>query len=110
MSEPMNLASCIKGQLPEDLAAFIRKSGDSAQERQQRLFLVGGVVRDMLLGSCPVDLDLVVEGDAIKLAGEIAPVVKGTVTPHPHFGTARVTWRRRRADIATARSETYARP
>jgi len=67
-------------------------------------------VRDLLLERMTLDIDLVVEGDAIKLAQEIAPITKAKVTLHPHFGTAKLQWRNRSADIATARAETYAHP
>ncbi len=110
MSEVINLGSQIKEHLPNELVNFIQKSGEIAHERQQRLYVVGGVVRDILLERRMVDLDLVVEGDAIRLAEEIAPAVKGYVRPHARFGTARLTWKEQTADFATARAETYARP
>jgi tRNA nucleotidyltransferase (CCA-adding enzyme) len=110
MSEAVNLAERLEWQLPADLNEFVEKAGIIAHERQQRLYLVGGTVRDLLLERPNLDLDLVVEGDAIKLAGEIAPVFKAEVTRHPRFGTASLHWGKRRADIATARAETYARP
>jgi tRNA nucleotidyltransferase (CCA-adding enzyme) len=45
----------------------MRLAGELAQKRGQKLYLVGGVVRDLLLGRENFDLDLVVEGDAIAL-------------------------------------------
>ncbi len=110
MSKPTNLADRLEEQLPADLNEFIEKAGIITHERQQRLYLVGGAVRDLLLERPNLDLDLVVEGDAIKLAGEIAPVFTAEVTSHPRFGTVSLHWGRRRADIASARAETYARP
>jgi tRNA nucleotidyltransferase (CCA-adding enzyme) len=110
MPEIINLSGQIKEQLPDELVDFIRKAGEIARERQQRLYLVGGAVRDILLERCNVDLDLVVEGDAVRLAGEIAPDIQGQVIPHSRFGTARLIWKERTADFATARAETYARP
>ncbi len=110
MPEVLNLADRMQEQLPADLLDFIKQAGDAAQKQQQRLYLVGGVVRDLLLERANFDLDLVVEGDAIKLALEIAKGRHATVTNHPRFGTAKLRWGRRSADIATARSETYSRP
>jgi tRNA nucleotidyltransferase (CCA-adding enzyme) len=112
MSTPgtINLAKQIKEQLPADLNAFIMKAGDIAEKQQQRLYLVGGVVRDLLLERSNFDLDMVVEGDAIKLAQEMAQINQASITTHPRFGTAKLQWRKRSADLATARSETYARP
>jgi tRNA nucleotidyltransferase (CCA-adding enzyme) len=110
MPEKINLTRSIKEQLPTDLLAFIVKAGDIAEQQQRRLYLVGGVVRDLLLQRSNFDLDIVVEGDAIKLAQEMAQINQATVTKHPRFGTAKLQWRKRSADLATARAETYARP
>jgi len=110
MSQPTNLADRLEEQLPTDLNEFIEKAGIIARERRQPLYLVGGAVRDLLLERANLDLDLVVAGDAIALAGEIAPLFKADITAHPRFGTASLRWGRRRADIVTARAETYARP
>lgn len=109
MPENKNLASEIKKQLPEGLAEFLRLAGELAQQRGQKLYLVGGVVRDLLLGRENFDLDLVVEGDAISLAGELANKKQGKLTAHQRFGTAKLRWNGWSADLATARSETYAR-
>jgi tRNA nucleotidyltransferase (CCA-adding enzyme) len=110
MPDNINLAGSIKEQLPEDVIAFIRRAGEVAQKWQQRLYLVGGVVRDLLLERRNLDLDLVVEGDAIKLAQEIAGDKRAQVTAHPRFGTAKLRWSSSSIDVATARAETYARP
>ena len=107
---PKNLARRLREQLPADLFDFIRQAGQAAERRRQRLYLVGGVVRDLLLERCNLDIDLVVEGDAIELAQELAGFTEAEVTTHRRFGTATIQWRNRRADLASARAETYARP
>jgi tRNA nucleotidyltransferase (CCA-adding enzyme) len=109
MSEVANLTTKIKNQLPEELVEFLRLAGELAQKRGQKLYLVGGVVRDLLLGRENFDLDLVVEGNAISLAGELADEKQGRLTAHHRFGTAKLTWDGWSIDIATARSETYPR-
>jgi tRNA nucleotidyltransferase (CCA-adding enzyme) len=112
MSAPktINLAGSIKEQLPAEIIDFIKRAGDTAEKQQQRLYLVGGVVRDLLLERCNIDLDMVGEGDAIKLAQEIAGVNQGEVITHPRFGTAKLKWGERSTDFASARAETYLRP
>ena len=109
MIEVTNLASKIKEQLPAELIEFMRLAGEMAQRRGQKLYLVGGVVRDLLLGRGNFDLDLVVEGDAIALARELAEGKQCKLTTHHRFGTAKLCWNGWSADIATARSETYAK-
>jgi len=61
---------------------------DAAATRQLPLYLVGGFVRDLLLGIPATDFDLVVEGDAISLARALAAQYGGRVTAHVRFGTA----------------------
>ena len=106
----INLAKQLNEQLPADIISFIKQAGDIAEKQQQRLYLVGGVVRDMLLESRNTDLDLVIEGDAVKLAKEIADLKKAKVTAHTRFGTANLKWASRSIDFVSARAETYARP
>ncbi len=73
-------------------------------------WIVGGAVRDLLLGRPVVDLDLVVEGDAVAAAQRLGASLGGSVTVHDRFGTATVTAGGHVYDLATARAETYARP
>ena len=109
-AENINLARQIREELPADLIEFIKKAGETAEKQQQRIYLVGGVVRDLLLDRSNLDLDIVVEGDAIKLAEKIAGSGEYTVKKHPRFGTATLKWGKRSADLITARSEAYTRP
>ncbi|MEA2155967.1 MAG: hypothetical protein QOE11_2107 [Solirubrobacteraceae bacterium] len=70
-------------------------------------YLVGGAVRDLLLGREPRELDVVVEGDVGPLALELG-VVEAV---HERFGTATVRSPGGcRFDLASARAESYARP
>lgn len=82
-------------------APLLQRLGD-----QPGVHLVGGAVRDILMGGEPVDLDLVVEGDAGGLAARLG----GAVRVHDRFGTSTVTLDGFDYDIACARRETYAQP
>jgi tRNA nucleotidyltransferase (CCA-adding enzyme) len=70
------------------------------------VYLVGGAVRDLLLGHGRTDIDLVVEGDATALASRL----DGEVVEHERFATAKARLGEHDVDIATARSETYPHP
>jgi tRNA nucleotidyltransferase (CCA-adding enzyme) len=78
----------------------------SALGEADGVYLVGGAVRDLLLGGEPLDLDLMVEGDP----GELAARLGGPTHVHDRFGTLSVSLDGFRYDIGRARRETYARP
>ena len=110
MTKTINLASRIEKQLPAELVRFMQAAGEIASSREHNLYLVGGVVRDLLLGRTNFDLDLVVEDDAISLASRLAQIYPGKITTHPRFNTAKLQWDNWSVDLASARSETYAKP
>ncbi len=110
MINTTNLAEQIKEQLPGELTDFLQFAGKTALKLDERVYLVGGVVRDLLLGRTNLDLDLVAEHDAIKLAEELAKSKNGKVIAHSRFNTAKIRWGKWSVDIATARSESYSEP
>ena len=98
--------------------ALVRDIATLGAESGVGLYIVGGFVRDLLLGVAGREVDLVVEGDAIGFTQTLASRLGGRVTPHQRFGTAK--WRLPRElatacgwtvlDFVMARSESYARP
>jgi tRNA nucleotidyltransferase (CCA-adding enzyme) len=89
---------------------LVKDISKQAAAQGQRVYLVGGIVRDMLLGYPNFDLDLVVEGDAVKLAQQVAETRQAKLLAHRRFGTAKLRYEKFTMDLATARKETYARP
>jgi tRNA nucleotidyltransferase (CCA-adding enzyme) len=110
MKQEINLSELIDKNLPAEMTEVLNTAALAADEQGQKLYLVGGMVRDLLLGRENLDLDLVVEGDAAALAYRLADIVRGKVTVHSRFLTAKVRWDGRSVDLATARSETYSSP
>jgi len=83
----------------------------AVSERFDGVYLVGGTVRDILLGERNFDVDVAVEGDAIALAGALAELLDGRVRAHAKFGTAVVVYGAgERVDVVTARTEFYDAP
>jgi tRNA nucleotidyltransferase (CCA-adding enzyme) len=83
----------------------------AASEPYEGVYLVGGTVRDILLGEPNFDVDIAVEGDAIALARATAEALGGRVRAHRKFGTAVVLYGdERRVDVVTARTEFYDAP
>ncbi len=126
--------------LTEAQHMLLRIVGETAAEMGHAVYIVGGFVRDLILGrvdtghaSCFVDMDLVVEGDAILLAEQIKANCGGRLVTHGRFGTAKwildepdhpLTWVDLEAldkedgqeaipshfDFVTARTEFYTEP
>ncbi|HXG77612.1 MAG TPA: CBS domain-containing protein [Gaiellaceae bacterium] len=89
------------------LIAAVAALGDQAEG----VYLVGGTVRDILLGEESFDVDIAVEGDAIAFARRLADALGGRVTPHEKFGTAVVLYGDgERVDVVTTRTEFYDTP
>jgi tRNA nucleotidyltransferase (CCA-adding enzyme) len=105
------LVEMIQRSLPGDVQALLRSISKEAEAGGYKVFLVGGVVRDLLLGFPNLDLDIVVEGDGIEFARLLSKELKGRVRSHRKFGTAVVILPTgRRIDVATARTEFYEHP
>ncbi len=97
--------------LPEPVVLLIRELGIFADARRMGLYLVGGCVRDCLLGAGHFDLDFVVEGDGIAFAEAVAGKWGVKATTHKRFGTATLmSPAGLKIDIATSRREMYEKP
>ncbi len=108
--------------LGDPVTQLIDTIAQQAQDQPAPLYLVGGVVRDLLLKRRNFDIDFVVEGDAIRFAESLQARYGGRVHSHRPFGTA--NWVLSEAvidglnsadlpdhvDFATARNEFYEHP
>lgn len=108
---PADFSSWLEGELPVEIKGLFRSLGQMADELSIRAYVVGGFVRDLLLGVPNLDVDLVVEGDGIDFAQTYAAKAGGRVKRHKRFGTAILVLPGRfKVDVATARTERYERP
>ena len=90
---------------------LLRQIGRLADERDMAVYLVGGVVRDLLLKRENWDLDLTVEGDGIAFARLVADRYGAGLAVFERFATARLAFPDGlKMDIATTRQESYAQP
>jgi tRNA nucleotidyltransferase (CCA-adding enzyme) len=95
--------------LSQDVQGLLKRVGAEADKAGVRIYLVGGMVRDLLLGQPSVDVDVVVEGDGFAFARKLAHKFKVDAVFHERFRTAALTLADGMVlDIVTARSETYA--
>lgn len=122
----------LRDRLKPPLWEFVNRAAKQAEERRWNLYLVGGIVRDLLVHQfddrCPIlftDIDLVVDGfegtavanGGIELAKTLQPLYPNTrVEIHPKFQTADLIWKHDpefdslSIDFATARTEYYPYP
>ncbi|ABZ84439.1 tRNA nucleotidyltransferase/poly(a) polymerase [Heliomicrobium modesticaldum Ice1] len=100
----------MRQQLPPHILDLFDDVGRLADGEGVQVYVVGGFVRDLLLGVNNLDIDLVVEGDGICFATELARFLKGTLRTHEKFGTAVIRWGDQKIDVATARREFYQYP
>lgn len=105
-SPNQNLGTELKRSWPPESLEWLRRAGEMAGA--QPLYLVGGAVRDLMLGITNLDIDLVTEGDAIPLAEALGDRYHIPIKTHPPFKTAHLI--NLEIDIATARLEYYPRP
>jgi tRNA nucleotidyltransferase (CCA-adding enzyme) len=123
----MNLSDRLDTILTPESQALIRLVRTEAERLDLPLYIVGGSVRDLLLGRATRDIDFTVEGDAAKLAEAILRKYAGKVVFHSRFGTAtwtldETTFKRLNVpllgasafppflDLISARAEAYSQP
>lgn len=94
--------------LPQELLDLIKSASDISSANGMPAYLVGGFVRDLILGVKNFDLDIVVEGDAIRFAQDFSCRCQAKIISHRRFGTATAYISGGlKIDFATARKETY---
>lgn len=102
--------------IPSEKWTLLSNIANLAASLNMPCYVVGGFVRDLLLGRPVNDLDIIVEGDAIKLGRKLVEMYGGELTPHFKFHTAiwhlPETWNLTpdTIDLITARKETYEKP
>jgi tRNA nucleotidyltransferase (CCA-adding enzyme) len=88
-SRQSEIVGRIEQALPPALIALVREVGATARHQDLHLYVVGGFVRDLLLGMPTGDMDFVVEGDAITLAKAVQQKFGGRIRTHGRFGTGK---------------------
>jgi tRNA nucleotidyltransferase (CCA-adding enzyme) len=97
--------------LPDNILKLIYLIRYISCESHCRVYLVGGFVRDLILGVANLDLDITVEGDGVNFATQLGSRLNGKIIRHRRFGTATVTTPDKiKIDVATARKEFYEKP
>ena len=105
------ISKFMKERFPEQLYKLLGEFGRIGDELGYSVYAVGGFVRDLLLRVENFDVDIVVEGDGIRLAEEFEKKFSCRIRTHKKFGTAIILFPDGlKVDVATARWEVYDSP
>ena len=106
----MNISAQIETHIEPQLLSLCKQLGQLASERNETLYLIGGVVRDALLGVESEDIDMVLDGDIESFSTN--PNVKSitAVISKSQFKTVKLQIGDTTMDIANARTESYETP
>ena len=90
---------------------ILQRIGAVAAACQLEAHVIGGFVRELLLGRPSKDIDIVCVGSGIALAKEVARALgqEGQVTVFKNFGTAMLRWEDGEIEFVGARKESYQR-
>jgi tRNA nucleotidyltransferase (CCA-adding enzyme) len=106
-----NIAGLIRERLPKPIQVILRQVGEVAAELGMNAYVVGGFVRDLLLKHENLDIDIVIEGDAIDFARRYAARYGARAREFHKFKTAVLIFPDGfKIDVATARTEYYEAP
>ena len=105
-----NLTNIIEEHLGSEYREILDRISHSATKTSLRVYLVGGSVRDLILGFTPSELDLAVSGESTDPIGSLADSLNGTVYSKSQFGTAKLDIGGMKLDIARTRRENYVKP
>ena len=105
-----NIAEKLMAQLDDLSLRHLRRISSVADSQGIQAYLVGGAIRDAMLGLPVSDIDVAIVGLTPGLAQHVADSLGGEVASSSQFNTFTVSVSGRRIDLAMARRETYARP
>ncbi|MCX7769656.1 MAG: CBS domain-containing protein [Proteobacteria bacterium] len=106
-----NLKYLIETLFDKETQERLIKIGEIAESYGYNAFIVGGVVRDLILRKPNYDIDVVIEGDCHKMVQTLSKLLKTKVVEHRKFGTATLIFDDgKKIDLATARIEYYPSP
>ncbi|MEW6679840.1 MAG: DHH family phosphoesterase [bacterium] len=105
-----NLLFLIEAKVPSFLRDFIDEASKLADEMKVSCYIIGGFVRDLIMGKVSKSLDILIVGDGILFAKKLSERLSLDCIFHPKFKTAQILKNGIKIDIATSRSEVYRHP
>ncbi len=105
-----DIRKLLRKHIPGDMHDLVSVIAQEARGQNVDMYIVGGAVRDLLLGRAIVDLDFAVERDTQTLARKISRRFGARLTYYSKFGTAKLKFQNYTIDIITTRKEIYKKP
>jgi len=87
--------------------SILKTIGSIADEHSYEIYIIGGYVRDKILGNSKTDYDITVVGDAIKFANIVAKELNTKVVEYARFRTALVPYNKVQIEFVGTRVEEY---
>ncbi|WP_185819778.1 CBS domain-containing protein [Salibacterium salarium] len=110
-NQPVDIKNQMYSLLPTNTIHLLKQLGELAEKNNAKAFIIGGIVRDLILETGSEDIDIVIEGNGIEIAETFATETEASITRHETFGTATVTPKiGPRLDFTTSRTEYYEKP
>ncbi|MGM0436700.1 MAG: CBS domain-containing protein [Bacillota bacterium] len=93
---------------PEKVLNLLKIAGQIAEKENSKLFLIGGMIRDLMLDRENYDLDLVLEGNLKNFLDHFTNEIEAKINYNEQFGTATINLNSKYSiDFATSRKEEY---
>ena len=105
-----DVAPLLRSALAPEQRLLLRRVAEESARRGARLYLVGGAVRDALLGRPVADLDVTAASGDPRFGFALADALGGEVVSSSEFGTHELRADGVAFDLAMARTESYAEP
>ncbi|MDP6717664.1 MAG: hypothetical protein QGF59_03375, partial [Pirellulaceae bacterium] len=105
-----NIADALRSTLGASQLDVARRLASACRELDCHAYIVGGTVRDAILGLPAADLDVAVVSPTVDILERVAAIMGATVVMVSQFGTAKLEIEGSTLDLVIARSERYSFP
>ena len=103
-----NIQQILNSSNYDSVRSILEIAGSLGEKKEIEVYVVGGFVRDLLMGSPINDIDLMTVGEGIPFAEMLANELgRKKVVPFEKFGTALIPGNDIQIEVATARKENY---
>ena len=103
-----NIKDLLKPAECQPARSILNAAGDLGKKENMQVYVVGGFVRDLIMGNPLNDIDIMTVGEGIPFAEKLAHNLGlKKVVPFKKFGTAMIPNKEIQIEVATARTESY---